>query len=547
MSAETIKEFLVGLGFKVHTNEQREFVDATTKAEGSLGKLKTMLEALTVGAAAYGAYKWLDNMTGGMEKLYYAAQRVGSSVGAIQAFGYAASQMGSSVEQAQAAAQGITQWMLRSPNAEANLRGNLGINTRDAGGKLLGGVELDQAVANAIKGMPDWRQNQIADMVGMPLELRMAMQSGDFQKMEGDSDAARKRAGLDPTRVAQDSHVFQTELRKIGLTMQVVGESITKSLIGDRGLGGALERFNAVLIQHTPQIAAIFGKFADAAVPAFAKLLDYLGTVDWNTVLSGLQNMIEWLITEVKAFGNSGILPKLANGNDAFWRHTFDTVGGLFGDEGAAHRALKSMGFSTKENHNGDFRGLPPNAAGAGHGAHVPLGFRNNNPGNLRYNAYTRGLGATGENGGFAVFPNVAAGLHAIDANLMSYFRKGVNTPYAIAHRWSKTDQEPYTKNLAGLFGGNALAHLLPTPAVIEAIRNAIIQQENGRNPYKSGYPRAGAGVKPGASTVGPGVTQTNHYNINGAGDPMAVANHVATKQVDANQRMVRNFRQVYA
>lgn len=113
-------------------------------------------------------------------------------------------------------------------------------------------------------------------------------------------------------------------------------------------------------------------------------------------------------------------------------------------------------------------------------------GIRNNNPGNLKYNDFTRGLGATGmDAAGFAIFATPQQGLNAIAANLRSYGRKGFDTPSEIAHRWSTTDQDAYTRRLANLFGGDPNKPLnMGDPAVIDALRNGIITQENGSNPY---------------------------------------------------------------
>jgi len=113
-------------------------------------------------------------------------------------------------------------------------------------------------------------------------------------------------------------------------------------------------------------------------------------------------------------------------------------------------------------------------------------GMRNNNPGNIKYGAFARSLGATGQDlGGFAIFPTAQQGIAAIAANLRSYGRKGFDTPSEIAHRWSTTDQAAYTKTLAALFGGNANKQLdMTNKSVIAALTNAIISQENGANPY---------------------------------------------------------------
>ena len=46
--------------------------------------------------------------------------------------------------------------------------------------------------------------------------------------------------------------------------------------------------------------------------------------------------------------------------------------------------------------------------------------WRNNNPGNIRYSAFTRRAGAIGQAGGFAVFPDESTGMRAISSLLQS-------------------------------------------------------------------------------------------------------------------------------
>ena len=147
-------------------------------------------------------------------------------------------------------------------------------------------------------------------------------------------------------------------------------------------------------------------------------------------------------------------------------------------------------------------------------------GMRNNNPGNIKYGDFAKRMGATAaDSSGFAIFPTASAGLAAITANLASYGRKGFDTPSEIAHRWSATDQDAYTKRLAALFGGNPNKQLnMSDPKVLAALSGGIITQENGTNPYTSMMPSgAYVGARPEASVQGAkSSTTTNSVTING-------------------------------
>ena len=97
-------------------------------------------------------------------------------------------------------------------------------------------------------------------------------------------------------------------------------------------------------------------------------------------------------------------------------------------------------------------RGLSPRGAGT-------IARRQNNPGNLIDNEYTRGLpGYKGASGGFAIFESPEAGRAAQMANLQSYLRRGYDTPWEIAHRWApakdpRNNPKAYAEMLAKHLG----------------------------------------------------------------------------------------------
>jgi len=84
-----IKEFLVGLGFKIDEKGQKRFVDtigAATVQAAELGAAATAAATAVVAAVA--------KISDGLEQLYFASQRSKASVEAIQALDFAARQFG---------------------------------------------------------------------------------------------------------------------------------------------------------------------------------------------------------------------------------------------------------------------------------------------------------------------------------------------------------------------------------------------------------------------------------------------------------------------
>jgi hypothetical protein len=86
-------------------------------------------------------------------------------------------------------------------------------------------------------------------------------------------------------------------------------------------------------------------------------------------------------------------------------------------------------------------------------------GIPRNNPGNLRYAGQT---GATNE-GGFASFPTLAAGIQAANRQLDLYAARGVNTIDAIVRKWapsSENDTEGYIGRIVKATGKGAKEQL---------------------------------------------------------------------------------------
>jgi hypothetical protein len=91
MAAETIKEFLVSLGWKVDESSQRRFMSAVTGAIEPVAKLTS---------TATGAVAAIETMVAttakSMNDLYYSAQRTGVAAQSLSNLGYAAQQVGMS-------------------------------------------------------------------------------------------------------------------------------------------------------------------------------------------------------------------------------------------------------------------------------------------------------------------------------------------------------------------------------------------------------------------------------------------------------------------
>lgn len=111
-------------------------------------------------------------------------------------------------------------------------------------------------------------------------------------------------------------------------------------------------------------------------------------------------------------------------------------------------------------------------------------GIRNNNPGNIKYNAANQWQGQTGQDSaGFATFDTEANGVRAIAVLLKNYSSHyGLHTVDGLIRRWSETDQDAYVANVSAALGVSSYDSIdITDPATLTTVVDAIIAQEDSR------------------------------------------------------------------
>jgi hypothetical protein len=93
--------------------------------------------------------------------------------------------------------------------------------------------------------------------------------------------------------------------------------------------------------------------------------------------------------------------------------------------------------------------------------------WRNNNPGNMSYGAFTQSHGAIGQAGGFAVFPTAVMGWQAMIDRLESWPNR---TLYDAITDWSETDRDAYRRHVEAWTG-------IPLTTPLGTLSSAQIQQ----------------------------------------------------------------------
>lgn len=225
-SSETIREFLVALGFKI--NDAQKFEAAINRATKVVEQLGTATEA--VAAAVTAAVTTISDK---FENLYYASQRVRSTVGNIRAFDYAVSQLGGTAAGARASLEGFGDFLRTSPGGEGLLRG-LGIQTRDAQGNLRQTTDLLAEFGQKAKQLPYYTARAYASTLGIDPRTLDALMRGTagFQKHYLD---LIRQSGVDQDKAAEASARWEQRWKDLRAQLELFTEKLVLRLQGPMG------------------------------------------------------------------------------------------------------------------------------------------------------------------------------------------------------------------------------------------------------------------------------------------------------------------------
>jgi len=298
-NADTIREFLVGLGFKVDEAGQKRFADGVQAATIQVLKL-----GMAVKTAAASVVASVSVIADQMESLYFASQRTGAAVANIQALGFAAAQMGSSAEAAKGSLESLARFMRNSPGAEGLLH-SIGVQTREANGELRDTTAIMGDLGAQLSSMPYYRANAYAQALGIDEKTLMAMREGMGQ-FGDEYRAMLAKAGMDSQAAAKLSHEFMNEVRSLGAAFVILGQKVATTLTGK--LSGDLHRFRDGVVDNFGRIAEIIEKVAtgvlmvsDVISTLALRGMQAIGAVvDW---FNGLDGTVKTIIETVAALG----------------------------------------------------------------------------------------------------------------------------------------------------------------------------------------------------------------------------------------------------
>lgn len=320
MNAETIKDFLVSLGFSVDDAGAKKFGSVLAGTTANVIKMGLAVEGAALSVVAFTA-----KIASGLDNLYWASQRTGATVQGIQSIGYAVSQVGGSVDAARSSLESLSRFIRNNPGAEGFLN-RLGVQTRDASGNMRDMAAIFTGVEQKLSSMPYYRANQYAQMLGIDENTLMAMRRGVGQFSAQYSEMV-KAIGFNADQAALSSNRFMTSLKSLGEMAGMARDKIGSNLAD--GLAGQIDNLRKKIIENFPKIEVTITK----VIKGILWLGEIVGRVAFR-IVDGVGDIIEWwgkLDAETKTLIEviGGLVVAMRILNSTFWMSPIGLITGL--------------------------------------------------------------------------------------------------------------------------------------------------------------------------------------------------------------------------
>ncbi|EEP89185.1 transglycosylase SLT domain-containing protein [Yersinia kristensenii] len=292
MTVDTIKDFLVSLGFEIDDAGKNKFDAVLKGVTANVIRLGAKVEG-----AALAVLGFTTQAASGLDRLYWASQRTGATATGIKALGYAAAQTGISADAAISSLENLSRFMRNNPGAEGFLN-RLGIQTRDAKGQMLDTAAIFTGVGQRLSQMPYYRANLYAQMLGIDENTLMAMRRG-LNGFAADYQSMMQKTGFNANRAAEQSSKFMTSMKGLTSLMGILRDKIGSNLAG--GLSGSIDSLKKRILDNFPKIedtltkiikavlwlANAFTRMAYRAIQAVGQVIDW-----WKNLSDGGKRLI---------------------------------------------------------------------------------------------------------------------------------------------------------------------------------------------------------------------------------------------------------------
>ena len=251
MNGNVIREFLVGLGFKVDEAGFRRMTSNIQQLTKNAALLAAGIYA-TAGAIGVAVTKIAKDF----ETLFYLSQRAGTSAANLTAIQFAFGQIGMSADDASSAIDGLSKAMRENPGIRV-LVNSLGVATTGQNGKLRDTADVAVDLLNTLAKMDPMLSSRYAGMLGISEGAvnNVRNNPGELELQRSKSIAAQKRAGVDLNVLAENSRQYMRQIREIWQDIEQIFNRLANDVMAK--IRPHLEEFKKWLEDHTPEINAL--------------------------------------------------------------------------------------------------------------------------------------------------------------------------------------------------------------------------------------------------------------------------------------------------
>ena len=276
MSSETIKEFLVGLGFQVDEAGLQKFGQGITKAT---------IAVTAIGTAAVAAAGMFTSFVAGVANKFDAvgdlADRVNTTAEEILRLGYVATLSGSSVEAANASIENLSR--IAGEAALGVGRGaaafkEFGISAKDQNGNLKDTSVLLAEVGDKIKDMGRGEQIAVLQKLGIDPTM-IGVLTSDISGLAAEFDALYKNAGIDANKAAEQSGEFNDSMDRLAMTFDAIKSAVGLKFMGQ--VKNGVDTLRKFLVETMPKIINAVSPIINLVLriaEAFIKIVGRIGS-----------------------------------------------------------------------------------------------------------------------------------------------------------------------------------------------------------------------------------------------------------------------------
>lgn len=281
MSGETIKEFLVGLGFEVDQGSLNKFNDGLKKATIAI----TAVGAAATAAAGFVA-KMVMSVANDFDKISDLGARVNATAHEIMELGYVASLTDSSVEAVASSLDGLNRTM-----GEASMgmgRGKvvfeqLGISLKDANGNMKTTAAMMAEIGDKIKDLS--RQEQVAILSKLGIDPTMiGALTGDVAELRAEFNQIYSDLEIDANAAAQASSDFMDSVGRLSFVFDSLRKAVALKFMGQIQAG--IDRMRKLLVENMPKIVnaitpiiQVILRIAEAFIAIVARIAQFAGVL----------------------------------------------------------------------------------------------------------------------------------------------------------------------------------------------------------------------------------------------------------------------------